>query len=74
MKAGWILKSKRRWSVTEQGLKAYKGFKDPEKFTSEVRRLYRQWAANRPEPSDGSLSDFYKDGMLTMRLSKFERA
>jgi len=28
------------------------GFKDPEKFTSEVRRLYRQWAANRPEPSD----------------------
>ena len=52
MKAGWILKSKGRWSVTEQGLKAYKGFKDPEKFTSEVRRLYRPWAANRPEPSD----------------------
>ncbi len=52
MKAGWILKSKGRWSVTEQGLKAYKEFKDPEKFTSEVRRLYRQWAANRPEPSD----------------------
>ena len=52
MKAGWILKSKGRWSVTEQGLKAYKGFKDPEKFTSEFRRLYRPWAANRPEPSD----------------------
>jgi restriction system protein len=52
VKAGWILKSKGRWSVTEQGLKAYKDFKDPEKFTSEVRRLYRQWAANRPEPSD----------------------
>ncbi|NWF73824.1 MAG: Mrr restriction system protein [Nitrospirae bacterium] len=52
VKAGWILKSKGRWSVTEQGLRAYKDFKDPEKFTSEVRRLYRQWAANRPEPSD----------------------
>jgi restriction system protein len=52
VKAGWILKSKGRWSVTEQGLKAYKDFKDPEKFTAEVRRLYRQWAANRPEPSD----------------------
>jgi restriction system protein len=52
VKAGWILKSKGRWSVTEQGLRAYKDFKDPEKFTSEVRRLYRQWAANRPEPID----------------------
>lgn len=52
VKAGWILKSKGRWSVTEQGLKAYKDFKDPEQFTSEVRRLYRQWAANRPPHSD----------------------
>lgn len=52
VKAGWILKSKGRWLVTEQGLKAYKEFKDPEKFTSEVRRLYRQWAANRPDPID----------------------
>jgi len=26
------------------------------------------------EERDGSLSDFYKDGMLTVRLSKFERA
>lgn len=52
VKAGWILKSKGRWTVTEQGVKAYKDFKDPEKFSSEVRRLYRQWAANRPEPSD----------------------
>lgn len=52
VKAGWILKSKGRWTVTEQGVKAYKDFKDPDKFSSEVRRLYRQWAANRPEPSD----------------------
>lgn len=52
VKAGWILKSKGRWIVTEQGLKAYKDFKDPEKLTSEVRRLYRQWAANRPDPID----------------------
>ena len=52
VKAGWILKSKGRGTVTEQGLKAYKDFKDPEKFTSEARRLYRQWAANRPEPNE----------------------
>jgi restriction system protein len=57
VKAGWILKSKGRWTVTEQGLKAYKDFKDPEKFTSEVRRLYRQWAANRPEQIEDENED-----------------
>lgn len=57
VKAGWILKSKGRWTVTEQGLKAYKDFKDPEKFTSEARRLYRQWAANRPEPNEEEASE-----------------
>ena len=57
VKAGWILKSKGRWIVTEQGLKAYKEFKDPEKFTLEVRRLYRQWAANRPEPAEEESED-----------------
>ena len=57
VKAGWILKSKGRWTVTEQGLKAYKEFKDPEKFTSEARRLYRQWAANRPEEVEDESED-----------------
>lgn len=57
VKAGWILKSKGRWVVTEQGLKAYLEFKDPEKFTLEVRRLYRQWAANRPEPAEEETED-----------------
>lgn len=57
VKAGWILKSKGHWSVTEQGLKAYRDFKDPEKFTSEARRLYRQWAANRPESGDEDVEE-----------------
>ena len=57
VKAGWILKSKGRWTVTEQGLKAYKDFKDPEKFTSEARRLYRQWAANRPEQIEEEVAE-----------------
>jgi len=31
VKAGWIVKSKGRWAVTEEGLKAFHDFKDPEK-------------------------------------------
>jgi len=57
VKAGWIIKSKGRWTVTEQGLKAYRDFKDPEKFTAEVKRLYRQWAASRSEQVNDESED-----------------
>lgn len=65
VKAGWILKSQGRWTVTEQGLKAYKDFKDPEKLTSEVRRLYRQWAASRPQPVEDESEDAEAANVVT---------
>jgi restriction system protein len=49
VKAGWLVKSKGRWSVTDEGKKAYEGFQDPEKFVKEGGRLYRQWAESRPD-------------------------
>lgn len=49
VKAGWITKSKGRWSVTDEGKKAYERFQDPVKFDKEAARLYRQWAESRPD-------------------------
>lgn len=49
VKAGWLLKSKGRWTLTDQGKKAYEQFQDPEKFVKEGGRLYRQWAESQPE-------------------------
>lgn len=49
VKAGWLMKSKGRWSVTDEGKKAYERFHDPEKFVKEGGRLYKQWAESRPE-------------------------
>jgi restriction system protein len=49
VKAGWLVKSKGRWSVTDEGKKAYERFQDPEKFVKEGGRLYRQWAESRPD-------------------------
>ncbi len=49
VKAGWLVKSKGRWYVTEEGRKAYNQITDPEKFMREVDRLYRQWRATQPE-------------------------
>jgi restriction system protein len=49
VKAGWLAKSKGRWTVTEEGKKAYERIQDPEKFEREGVRLYRQWAESRPD-------------------------
>ncbi len=49
VKAGWLIKSKGRWTLTDEGKKAYERIPDPEKFVREGGRLYRQWAESRPD-------------------------
>ena len=49
VKAGWLVKSKGRWYMTQEGKKAYSQITDPEKFNAEARRLYLQWRASQPE-------------------------
>src|SRR5882762_10132849 len=49
VKAGWLVKNKGRWYVTEEGRKAYNQITDPEQFVRETRRLYLQWRATQPE-------------------------
>ncbi len=48
VKAGWLLKNKGLWSITDEGKKAFEKFPDPEKFKRESDRLYRQWAEKQP--------------------------
>jgi restriction system protein len=47
-KAGWLLKSKGRWSPTEEGRKAHARFADPEDFYREAVRLYGRWKKSQP--------------------------
>jgi restriction system protein len=49
VKAGWMVKNKGRWYVTEEGKKAYSQIADPEKFAQQADRLYRSWRASQPE-------------------------
>ena len=58
VKAGWLTKSKGRWTVTEEGAEALKKAKDPEAFYRRATQLYRKWKAGQPEidppdPGDG---------------------
>jgi restriction system protein len=43
VKAGWLVKDKGIWSVTEDGKKAYHDLKASEDFYRTAQRLYRQW-------------------------------
>jgi len=46
-KAGWLVKNKGSWSLTDEGRAAYKKFPDPEQFMRETDRLYRMWKADQ---------------------------
>jgi len=55
VKAGWFIKSKGTWTVTEAGRKAYMHYRDPEAFYREGVRLYNEWRASRPADTEDSL-------------------
>lgn len=67
VKAGWMLKSKGHWVITERGREALARFSDPEALMREARRLYKVWRAARGEtegtdhsadlPAEGAHSD-----------------
>lgn len=48
VKAGWLVKNKGSWSLTDEGRAAFEHFKDPESFQREAGRLYREWKADQP--------------------------
>ncbi len=56
VKAGWLIKQKGTWTLTEDGLQAYERMKDPEEFHRAARRLYQQWKSqNRNDTPEKTL-------------------
>lgn len=55
VKAGWLVKNKGSWSLTDEGRIAFQRFPDPEQFDTEARRLYNEWRADQPD--DGTTED-----------------
>ncbi len=47
VKAGWLVKDKGTWLVTEAGAQAYRNLNDPEAFQREATRLYNVWRKGR---------------------------
>jgi restriction system protein len=49
VKAGWLVKNKGQWSLTDEGRAAYGSLTDPEAFQREADRLYYSWKKGQPE-------------------------
>ncbi len=49
VKAGWLVKAKGRWIVTEAGREAFAAYPDPEVFYRRAVHLYNEWRLSQPE-------------------------
>ena len=52
VKAGWIIKSKGNWEVTDDGKAALSSHIDPEEFCREAMRLYNEWKSDQPSENE----------------------
>lgn len=52
-KAGWVVKNRGVWLLTEEGRAAYAAFPDPEQLMRESDRLYRVWKKGRTDLGGG---------------------
>lgn len=57
VKAGWLVKTKGQWTITEAGRAAHKRLSDPESFYKEAVRLYYEWKSSQPQDDDQDVSD-----------------
>jgi restriction system protein len=57
VKAGWLVKDKGQWTVTEDGLKAYTDYPDSRAFFLESKRLYREWKKTYTPPEVADADD-----------------
>lgn len=52
VKAGWLVKNKGDWSLTDEGRAAFERYTDPEQFMRESIRLFREWKKGQPEEEE----------------------
>lgn len=52
VKAGWLVKEKGVWSVTEEGKQAYQSISNPEQFYRRAVELYWKWKHAQPTVAD----------------------
>lgn len=75
VKAGWLVKDKGQWSITDEGRTAYSSFSDPEALQHEWARLYKAWKKAQPEtPASDEEDEATPDETATAALEEAEEA
>lgn len=71
VKAGWLVKAKGQWTITEAGRSAHKKLQDPEAFYKEAVRLFRQWKSSQPEDEEpqGEEDDVGREVTVTYEMA-----
>jgi restriction system protein len=69
VKAGWLIKEKGKWYLTEEGKSAYARYQDPEEFSREARRLFHQWADKQPKEVADTEEEFHEEIGTTERVA-----
>lgn len=62
-KAGWLIKHKGKWTITDEGKQAYQKYKDPENFYRQAVQLYRQWRLSQPPKSSDVIETKAEDSV-----------
>src|SRR6266404_1331524 len=70
VKAGWLIKEKGKWYLTEEGKKAYFKYEDPTEFRRESGRLYHQWLDKQPEEIAETKEVFHEEIGTTERVAE----
>ena len=71
VKAGWLVKNKGRWFITEEGRQAYNKYTDPEDFYKEAVRLYYVWKRSRPK-KEGLVTDEEEVQKISLTVEEAE--
>lgn len=72
VRAGWLLKEKGRWTLTEEGKRAYQRYKAPDEFYRTAQRLYREWKRSRPVEEDVKVEEDAGEKQATITFEEAE--
>ncbi len=64
-KAGWLIKERGQWSLTDAGKEAYKCTPDPEQFHKKSIEGFKQWKKDQPPKGNNADGDPEQDGTET---------
>jgi restriction system protein len=72
VKAGWLLKEKGWWVVTEDGKKAFQQYKESEQFYRAAKKLYQEWKRSHIDTSDVEVEEEVDDKRATITFEEAE--